>query len=132
MNGHLPAAPLVLIAEDNEDNRLIAVTILRHRGYRIIEAATGSEALTLARAHRPALILMDIGMPDVDGWTASRLLKDDPATREILILAFTAHAMDGDRDLAREAGCDGYVSKPIAPLQLVSEVAHALGAATPS
>jgi two-component system, cell cycle response regulator DivK len=122
--------PLVLVAEDNEDNRLIAATILRHSGYRVIEAANGHDAIALARSEQPALILMDIGMPGVDGWTASRLLKDDPATRGIVILAFTAHAMAADREEARAAGCDGYVSKPIAPLRLVDEVSSALGRAT--
>jgi len=119
-------APLVLVAEDNEDNRIIAATMLRHSGYRVIEATTGADALHLARTARPALILMDVGMPDIDGWSATRTLKDDPDTRHILILAFTAHALPGDREQAREAGCDGYLAKPVEPLRLVREVAAAL------
>lgn len=120
---------LVLVAEDNEDNRIIAATILRHSGYRVIEATSGTEAMRLARAEQPALILMDVGMPDIDGWSATRMLKADPATQQIVILAFTAHALPGDRDVALEAGCDGYLAKPVPPLQLVREVARALASA---
>ncbi|MBC7841595.1 MAG: response regulator [Gemmatimonadaceae bacterium] len=122
--------PLVLVAEDNEDNRYIAATMLRHVGYRVIEAATGSAAIRLARSEKPALILMDVGMPDIDGWTATRTLKDDEATRQILILAFTAHALPADAVNARKAGCDGYLAKPIEPSRLVREVAAALAAGT--
>lgn len=119
-------APLVLVAEDNEDNRIIAATMLRHSGYRVVEATTGTEAMQVARTAHPALILMDVGMPDIDGWTATRTLKDDPDTRHIVILAFTAHALPGDRERARDAGCDGYLAKPVEPLRLVREVARAL------
>ena len=92
-------APLILVAEDNEDNRLIAATMLRHVGYRVAEATTGAEAMELARSLDPALVLMDVGMPDIDGWTATRALKSDPKTRHIIIIAFTAHALPGDREL---------------------------------
>ncbi len=119
-------SPLILVAEDNEDNRIIAVTILRHFGYRVIEAETGTAAMHLARAERPSLILMDVGMPDIDGWTATRTLKDDALTRSIIILAFTAHALPSDRQHAIDAGCDGYLAKPIEPLRLVREVEQAL------
>lgn len=118
--------PLVLVAEDNEDNRIIAATMLRHSGYRVIEATTGSEAMALARSARPALILMDVGMPDIDGWSATRSLKADAETKDIVILAFTAHALPGDREHAKEAGCDGYLAKPVEPLRLVREVGRAL------
>ncbi|MES2524283.1 MAG: response regulator [Gemmatimonadota bacterium] len=116
----------MLVAEDNEDNRIIAATMLRHSGYRVVEATTGAEAMRIARTERPALILMDVGMPDIDGWSATRTLKDDPETQNIVILAFTAHALPGDRDHAREAGCDGYLAKPVEPLRLVREVGRAL------
>src|SRR5690606_26156783 len=98
-NGSSPegSEPLILVEEDNEDNRLIAATMLRHVGYRVAEATTGAEALELARTMKPALVLMDVGMPDIDGWTATRALKSDPRTRDILIIAFTAHALPGDR-----------------------------------
>jgi two-component system, cell cycle response regulator DivK len=120
-------APLVLVAEDNEDNRFIAATMLRHVGYRVIEAETGHDAIRLARSEQPSLILMDVGMPEIDGWTATRTLKDDDATKHIVILAFTAHALPSDAILARNAGCDGYLAKPVEPSRLVREVAAALG-----
>jgi two-component system, cell cycle response regulator DivK len=123
---------LVLVAEDNEDNRIIAATMLRHSGYRVLEATTGAEAMHIARTQRPALILMDVGMPDIDGWSATRTLKDDPETQGIIILAFTAHALPGDREHARNAGCDGYLAKPVEPLRLVREVARALGESSPT
>ena len=119
-------APLILVAEDNEDNRLIAATMLRHVGYRVAEATTGAEAMELARSLDPALVLMDVGMPDIDGWTATRALKSDPKTRHIIIIAFTAHALPGDRETARNAGCDGYLAMPIEPRRLAQEVARAL------
>ena len=119
-------APLILVAEDNEDNRLIAATMLRHVGYRVAEATTGAEAMELARSLDPALVLMDVGMPDIDGWTATRALKSDAKTRHIIIIAFTAHALPGDRETARNAGCDGYLAKPIEPRRLAQEVARAL------
>jgi two-component system, cell cycle response regulator DivK len=121
-------APLILVAEDNEDNRLIAATMLRHVGYRVAEATTGAEAMELARTLDPALVLMDVGMPDIDGWTATRALKSDPKTRHIIIIAFTAHALPGDRETARNAGCDGYLAKPIEPRRLAQEVGRALAA----
>ncbi|MES3033502.1 MAG: response regulator [Gemmatimonadota bacterium] len=120
------SAPLVLVAEDNEDNRLIATTMLRYSGYRVIEATTGIEALHMARTERPALILMDVGMPEMDGWEASRTLKADPETRSIVILAFTAHALPADREQAMRVGCDGYLAKPVEPLRLIREVGRAL------
>jgi two-component system, cell cycle response regulator DivK len=119
-------APLILVAEDNDDNRIIAVTILRHFGFRVIEATTGAAVLQLARSEHPALILMDVGMPDIDGWTAARTLKDDELTRSIIIVAFTAHALPSDRQHAIDAGCDAYLAKPIEPLRLVREVERAL------
>lgn len=122
------SAPLILVAEDNEDNRLIAATMLRHVGYRVAEATTGAEAMNLARTLEPALVLMDVGMPDIDGWTATRALKSDPKTRNIIIIAFTAHALPGDRETARNSGCDGYLAKPIEPRRLAQEVARALAA----
>jgi CheY-like chemotaxis protein len=122
------STPLILVAEDNEDNRLIAATMLRHVGYRVAEATTGAEAMELARTLDPALVLMDVGMPDIDGWTATRALKSDPKTRHIIIIAFTAHALPGDRETARNAGCDGYLAKPIEPRRLAQEVGRALAA----
>jgi CheY-like chemotaxis protein len=118
--------PLVLVAEDNDDNRRIAAAILRHVGYRVAEAVSGAEAIRIAREERPSLILMDVGMPDIDGWTATRTLKADPDTQSILIFAFTAHALPIDREHATAAGCDGYLVKPIGPQRLAREVYSAL------
>jgi len=118
--------PLVMVAEDNEDNRVIAVSVLEYAGFRVIAARTGAEALRLARAEQPALILMDIGMPELDGWSVTEALKADPSTRHILIFALTAHAFTGDREIAFKVGCDGYLSKPIEPRRLVREVQTAL------
>ena len=120
------AAPLVLIAEDNDDNRLIASAILRHHGFRVMEAVSGADAIRMAHSARPQLILMDVGLPDVDGWTATRTLKADASTRHIVVIAFTAHALPGDREMAREVGCDGYLAKPVELSQLVREVRAAL------
>ncbi len=125
-NAQIPNGTLVLVTEDNEDNRIIAVTMLRHAGYRVIEARNGTDALRLALVEQPALILMDVGLPDIDGWTVSRMLKSDPRTRRILIIAFTAHALPADRLDAISAGCDGYLAKPVEPTRLVREVALAL------
>ena len=120
------ARPLLLIAEDNEDNRFIAAIMLRHVGYRVIEAETGAAAIRMARSELPSLILMDVGMPDIDGWTATKTLKYDNATRHIRIVAFTAHALPSDLLTARDAGCDGYLAKPVEPSRLVREVAAVL------
>ena len=118
--------PLILVAEDNDDNRLIATAILRHSGFRVIEALSGAEAVRMAYSEHPDLILMDVGLPDLDGWTATRTIKSDPITRDILIIAFTAHALPGDRVMAREAGCDGYLAKPVELVRLVREVRDTL------
>jgi len=114
--------PLILLAEDNEDNRVIAATMLRHMGYRVSEATNGREAVEMVRTLRPALVLMDIGMPELDGWEATRVLKADPETRDTLVVALTAHAMAEDRLMAQEIGFDGYLSKPIELRRLIDEV----------
>lgn len=122
--------PLILVAEDNDDNRLIATAMLRHAGFRVIEALSGAEVVRMAQVDHPDLILMDVGLPDVDGWAATRSIKADPLTRDILIIAFTAHALPGDRILARDAGCDGYLAKPVELVRLVREVRDTLAART--
>src|ERR1043166_1909774 len=91
----------VLLVEDNEDNRLIYATALRYAGYEVIEAVTGTEGVNLARSRRPDLILMDISVPEMDGWEATTLLKADPNTREIPVIAVTAHALPGDEERSR-------------------------------
>ena len=102
----------VLLVEDNEDNRIVYSTILRHFGYDVIEALNGEEGISKARSEQPDLILMDISIPIIDGWEATQVLKHDPATRDIPIIALTAHALASDREKAMEVGCDGYLAKP--------------------
>lgn len=108
-------AKRVLIAEDDALNRQIVVKILTLEGYEILEASNGRAAMALARSERPDLIMMDLGMPDIDGLEASRRLKADPRSADIPIIALTAYAMRGDEERARDAGCDGYLSKPCRP-----------------
>jgi two-component system, cell cycle response regulator DivK len=112
----------VLLVEDNEDNRTIYTTILRHVGHEVIEAANGEDGIRLARERLPAVILMDVAMPGIDGWEATRRLKGDPATAGIPVIALTAHAMAEDRQRAADAGCEGYLAKPIEPRRVVEEV----------
>lgn len=103
----------ILIADDHEQNRKMIRIILQKTGYEAVEAANGEEALRLARETLPALILMDIQMPLVDGVQAMKILKAEPVTAAILIVALTSYAMRGDRERFLAAGFDGYLSKPI-------------------
>lgn len=112
----------VLVVEDNEDNRIIVRTVLQHVGYRVLEAVTGDEAIEVARDRHPDIILMDISLPVRDGWEATEVLKGDPATRDIPIVALTAHALPSDQERARAAGCDAYVPKPVAPMAIAKLV----------
>lgn len=118
---------VVLLVDDDVHNQRIFDTVLRHAGFTVFMAATGDEALRLAREVRPALILMDLSIPVIDGWECTRLLKADESTSHIIILALTAHAMRGDAERAKAAGCDGYLAKPISPRALVEEVKNRLG-----
>jgi CheY-like chemotaxis protein len=113
--------PIVVLAEDDEDTRRVYGLILRHFGYRVAEAASGLEAIHVVREVQPSLVLMDIGLPGVDGWAASRALKADPSTARIPLIAFSAR-VDSTADLGREASFDGYILKPIAPRELVRRV----------
>jgi CheY-like chemotaxis protein len=122
----------VLLVEDNEDNRIIYATALRYAGYEVLEAITGTEGVRLAREEQPGLILMDISIPELDGWEATAIIKADPATRHIPVVAVTAHALPGDAERSAEAGCDGYLAKPIPPAALVGEVDRWFNRATPS
>ena len=112
----------VLLVEDNEDNRIVYSTILRHFGYHVSEALNGEEGIAKARAERPDLILMDISISIIDGWEATQVLKHDPATSSIPIIALTAHALTSDRERAEEIGCDGYLAKPVEPRRVLEEV----------
>jgi two-component system, cell cycle response regulator DivK len=117
----------VLLIEDNEDNRIVYSTILRHYGYTVLEAFTGEEGIVAAHRDHPDLILMDIGLPGLDGWEATRRLKADAATRTIPVVALTAHAMAEHREQAMEAGCDAYLAKPVEPREVLAHVKRLLG-----
>lgn len=105
--------PTLLLVEDHEPNRDMLQRRLVRRGYDVILAEDGEQALICAREMAPHLVLMDLGLPGIDGWEVTRRLKNAPETRAIPIIALTAHAMTGDRDDALAAGCDGFVAKPI-------------------
>ena len=120
-------AKLVLLADDNEDNRFIYSTILRHYGYRVKEVVTGPEALEAARSFPPDAIVLDISLPGLDGWTVAARLKADPATRDVAILAVTAHASSEDERRAREFGCAGFLRKPAGPQRIFEEVERLIG-----
>jgi two-component system cell cycle response regulator DivK len=112
----------ILLVEDHEDNRNIYRTILEHFGYQVLVASDGREGIRMAREQRPDLILMDLSIPFVDGWEATRVLKQDLATAHLPIIALSAHALPEDRARAREAGCDGYLAKPAEPRRVLEEV----------
>lgn len=122
----------ILLVEDNEDNRIIYATALRYAGYEVFEAITGTEGVHLARVNHPDLILMDISVPELDGWEATAILKADPETRHIPVIAVTAHALPGDEARSLKAGCDGYLAKPISPAKLIANVDRRFGRTTPS
>ena len=103
----------ILVVEDNEMNRDMLSRRLVKRGYEVVIALDGREGVDKARAESPALVLMDMSLPVLDGWEATRELRADPATRSIPVIALTAHAMAGDEERAMEAGFDGYITKPI-------------------
>ncbi len=110
----------ILLVEDNELNRDMHSRRLIRRGYEVVMAADGAEALAQATSERPHLILMDMSLPVIDGWEATRRLKADPALSAIPVIALTAHAMAGDRERALEAGCDDFDTKPIEFERLLS------------
>jgi CheY-like chemotaxis protein len=116
-----PDRPVVLLAEDNDDTRRVYGLILRHYGYRVEEATNGEDAVALARSGHPNLVLMDIGLPRLDGWQASRILKSDPLTCTIPLIAFSAH-IDSTADLVGKSSFDGYILKPVSPTELVRRV----------
>ena len=112
----------ILVVEDQEDNRQILRDLLASAGFRMIEAHDGQQAVTIARSQRPDLILMDIQLPLVDGYEATRSIKRDPELKHIPIIAVTSYALSGDETKALEAGCTGYIEKPINPDTFVGEI----------
>ena len=122
------AGELILIVEDNENNRMLVRDVLQSRGYRTEETDTGEEGVRLAREHRPALILMDIQLPGMNGMDALRLLRADAATRDIPVMAVTASAMTQDRQKIMATGFDASQSKPINVREFVEAVRGVLAA----
>jgi len=112
----------ILVVEDQEDNRQILRDLLTSGGFDMIEADNGADAITAAQANRPDLILMDIQLPILDGYEATRRIKADPALKSIPIIVVTSYALSGDEDKARRAGCDDYVAKPFSPRALLAKI----------
>jgi len=121
--------PLVLVVEDYQDAREMYSAYLQFSGYRVAEATNGLEAIEQTLALMPDIILMDLALPKVDGWEATKRLKSDERTKHIPIVALTGHALEGFAEGAREAGCDSFVTKPCLPDALVAEVKRMLEAA---
>ena len=117
----------ILLVEDNEMNRDMLSRRLQRRGYEVLLAGDGAAGVALARSARPDLVLMDMSLPVLDGWEATRQLKAADDTRAIPIIALTAHTMAGDRDKALEAGCDDYDSKPVELPRLLTKIEALLG-----
>jgi len=112
----------ILVVEDQEDNRRILRDLLTSVGFQVLEAEDGAQGIAAAEAQRPDLILMDIQMPVMDGYEATRRLKADPALTAIPVIVVTSYALSGDEEKARAAGCDDYITKPYSPRQLLAKV----------
>ncbi len=112
----------ILVVEDEEDNRRIVRDLLTSVGYELIEAVTGEEGVTAAETQLPDLILMDIQLPGLDGYEATRRIRANPALRKVPIIAVTSYALSGDDVKAFEAGCDAYISKPFSPRALLAKI----------
>ena len=117
----------ILVVDDQEDNRRILRDLLTAAGFEVVEGQTGEEAVTLAEAQRPALILMDIQLPGIDGYEATRRIKGQPELRAIPLIVVTSYALSGDDAKAFAAGADAYVSKPFSPRALLARVRELLG-----
>ena len=119
--------PLVLVVEDYQDAREMYCEYLRFSGFDVVEAGNGFDAIAQAVDTSPDIILMDLALPRMDGWEATRRLKADPRTKDIPIVALTGHALAGHADSAQKAGCDSFVTKPCLPDALVAEIRKVLG-----
>ena len=117
----------ILLVEDNEMNRDMLSRRLVRRGYEVVIALDGEEGLAKAQAEKPALVLMDMSLPGIDGWEATRRLKATPDTQRIPVIALTAHAMSGDREKAMAAGCDDFDTKPVELDRLLAKIEALLG-----
>jgi two-component system cell cycle response regulator DivK len=117
----------VLLVEDNEMNRDMLSRRLIRRGFDVVFAVNGKQGVDLARSEKPDIILMDMSVPIMDGWEATRCVKSDDATRSVPVIGLTAHAMSGDREKAIEAGCDDYDTKPVELDRLIGKIERLLG-----
>ena len=123
--------PKILLVEDNEMNRDMLSRRLLRRGYEVVIAVDGQQGVDLANSEQPAVILMDMSLPVIDGWEATRRVKAGDATKHIPVIALTAHAMAGDREQALAAGCDDYDTKPIDLTRLLPKIEKYAGPGTP-
>lgn len=121
----------ILVVEDNEVNQQVITRLLRRRGYEVVLASDGATGLAAVASERPDLVLMDMSLPVLDGWEATRQLKAEPSTRGIPVIALTAHAMVGDREKALGAGCDDYEIKPVDIERLVEKIEAQLARVVP-
>ncbi len=121
----------ILVVEDNPANMKLSALLLRNAGHSVLSASDAESGLTIARSEQPDLILMDVQLPGMDGLTATALLKQDPATAAIPVIAVTAMAMTADRQKTRDAGCDGYISKPLSYRDLYACIDLLLGTSKP-
>ena len=119
--------PKILLVEDNELNRDMLSRRLERRGFQVLIAVDGAQGIAMAQSEAPDLVLMDMSLPVVDGWEATRRLKAAPETRSVPIIALTSHAMVGDRDKAIDAGCDDYDTKPIELPRLLEKIDRLIG-----
>jgi two-component system cell cycle response regulator DivK len=118
----------ILVIEDHEDNRQLLRDLLMNSGLEMIEATTGLDGVAMAKSHRPDLILMDIQLPGIDGYEATRRIKAEPALKDVPIIAVTSYALTGDATKAYAAGCVGYVTKPYSPRELLATIRRHLAA----
>ncbi|MBN2382983.1 response regulator [bacterium] len=114
--------PTVLIIEDNEQNMYLLTFLLEQKGWTVFQAVHGRQGIDLARQHKPDLVLLDIQLPELDGYQVAALLRQDPSFQTTPIIAVTSHAMVGDREKCLAAGCSGYIEKPINPDSFISEI----------
>jgi CheY-like chemotaxis protein len=121
----------ILYIEDTENNRILVSRYLERKGYQVLTAEHADDGLALAAREQPDLILMDMGLPGLDGWDATRRLKADPQVKHIPVIALTAHVMQGDREKALAAGCDDYDTKPFQFARLLGKIEALLAAAKP-
>ena len=122
----------ILYVEDNDDNVYMLKNRLTRAGFTVIVATDGTQGLAMATSERPDLILMDLTLPDIDGWEATRRIKADPATKHIPVVALTANAMSGDREKAIAAGCDDFDTKPVELQRLIGKIRALVPAASAS